>query len=255
MPKNIGMKIYASYFDDINIRTESRDVLFEMLRKEAVSCFMGIDPHSKYYPFCLWLAVVLNEHNDPEHIIYNEFPTYEYFNDFYSAQRKERKLELTLKELAALIKSYDGAEHGITVNARYADTRYSKGAGAENVMTNTIGMVETWKRVENGALYLSIPSEKLIDVQQLSIKTDLSYNKSIPLSPFNRPKLTVAPWCRNTIQMFRQHREDRHGKGEDEKYKDPSDALRILYAGVSGKIFKPPKKLKKRVKNVSWMSN
>jgi hypothetical protein len=255
-PLGAGLKIYASKFTRaVNVREEDREELFNMLKSESVGCFMGMDPHSKYYPFCVWLAVILNEHNEPEHIIYNEFPTYDYFDDYYANKRTTKELKLDLKELARLLYGYDGNEYGLQVGNRFVDTRYSKGSGGENVMTNTVGMIETWKRPENGSLILCSPAEKMIDIQRAAIKTDLAHDKDRPIGPFNRPKLTVAPWCINMIDMFENHREARDGKGEDEKRKDASDALRILYAGISGMVFK-----RKQVVNVgrrragSWMS-
>jgi hypothetical protein len=256
MPKNVGMKIYASKFlRDVNVRKESRDQLLTMLRLESLGNFMAIDPHSKYFPFCLWLSVILDEHGEPEYIIRDEFPTYDYFGEYYYKMRKKRKLELSLLQLAQTIYGYDGSEYGLQINNRFADTRYTKGSGGENVMTNSVGMIETWKRPENGSFLLCVPPEKMIDIQQVAIKTDLDHNRNIPVGTFNKPKLTIAKWCKNTIDMFENHREDRDGKGEDEKRKEPSDTLRILYAGISGMVFK-----RKQVVNVgrrrggSWMS-
>lgn len=255
LPLGAGLKIYAKKFDTkVHMRKESKEDLLSYIAQNSVGNFVGIDPHSKYFPFAVWLAVVLNEHEEPEHIIYNEFPTYEYLGGFYADMRKKKLLELTLKQLAQLIYSYDGNEYGITVKNRFVDTRYSKGAGGENVMTNSIGLIETWKTDENGAMILNTPSEKMIDIQRANILTDLNYNRDLQLSPFNRPKLTVAPWCKNMKQMFMSHRETTDGVHEDEKFKDPSDALRILYAGIAGKTFKRAKKIKSiRNKQASWM--
>lgn len=252
-PKGAGHKIYAKKFDKkVNVRSETRAQLFELL-KDNVGCFMGMDPHSKYYPFCIWLAVLLNEHNEPEYVIYNEFPSKDYLGDYYAKLRKEKKCDLGLLDLAQMFYSLDGIEYGLQIKSRFVDTRYSKGAGGDNIMTNSQGMIETWKRPENGNLILCAPQEKMIDIQRMNILTDLDWNREIPISTFNKPKLTIAPWCENVIDMLENHRESRDGKTEDEKRKDASDTLRILYAGISGMTFIKPVKKQKRVAIGGWM--
>lgn len=255
-PKGTGEKIYASKFKKtahVDYFT-SKDQLFEILREKG-HCFSAIDPHSKYYPACLWMGLVLNEHGQWQKIIYNEFPTFDYLNGWYSDLRKKKKLELSLKNLATTIYSYDGNEYGVSVKNRFVDSRYAKGSGGENVMTGSIGMLETWKRPENGAMVLNTPPEKIIDVQQMNIITDLEYNKKLEITSFNNPGITIMPWCKNIIHMLENHRHLLNGKGEDEKYKDFSDVLRILYAGIINYL--PPSKKKGRSGKGSrggWMS-
>lgn len=234
-----GRKIYAKkYNKDIHIRTETREQMMAYLKDNSLGNYMAIDPHSKYYPFCIWVAVVRNEHAELEKIIYNECPTKDYMGDWYAEVRKTKPLDLTLLQLAQLIYSFDGNEYGVTVNKRFADTRYTKGAGSTNVMTNSVGMIETWKRPENGSMLINTPPEKMIDIQRMNIITDLDYNRNVSVSTFNKPRLTICPWCFNTQKMFELHRENKEGTAEDEKYKDASDTLRILYAGLTEETFK-----------------
>jgi len=255
-PTGAGLKIYSSKFEKkIHIDTETtRDTLLERLGKEG-HCFMSIDPHSSYYPACVWIALVLNEHREWEKIIYNEFPTFEYFGSgWYADLRKKKRLELNLKELAQVIYSYDGTEYGIEIKKRFVDSRYAKGSGGSNVMTNADGMIETWKIPENGSMNLITPQEKIIDVQRQNILTDLSYNKNIQTSLFNKPRLKIMPWCKNIINSLENHRETLDGKREDEKFKDFSDALRIVYAGTIGYPIPSTYKKKRRNRQAGWMS-
>jgi hypothetical protein len=68
----------------------------------------------------------------------------------------------------------------------------------------------------------------------------MDYNKLISVSAFNCPDLIVMPHCRNMIQSLTNHRCVEASEKEDEKYKDPSDALRILFAGLSDWRYKDP---------------
>ncbi len=54
------------------------------------------------------------------------------------------------------------------------------------------------------------------------------------MSEFNEPSFYVAPWCKNTIIAMTNHRHEEASEREEEKYKDFSDAVTILYAGMEG---------------------
>jgi hypothetical protein len=255
LPTGAGFKIYAKkYNKDVHVINDyDKASLLTMLGRDG-HCFMGIDPHSSYFPAVLWMGLVVNEHGDGwDKIIYNEFPTYDYFNGWYSDLRKKKRIELSLQELAEAIYSYDGNEYGIQVKGRYVDTRYAKGSGGSNAMTKTAGMIETWKRTENGSMYLSTPHETIIDAQRQNVLTDLSYNKNIDISPFNKPKIKIAPWCKNTLMALENHRETLDGKHEDDKFKDFSDALRILYAGTINNPLPTKKKKRSSNRRSGWM--
>jgi hypothetical protein len=231
-PQGAGALIYGGRFDKkVHVPTITKDDLFARIA-ESGNAFMSMDPHSKYYPYCLWMALLPKVGADGfERVIYNEFPTYDYLNGWYSDLRKERRLDISLSKLAEMIYASDGSEYGIQIINRFIDTRYSKGAGGDNVMTNAVAITETFKRPENGGLILNTPPEKMIDIQRANILQDLEHNKLLPVTPFNQPDLYVAPWCKNTIHFLELHREELDGS-ESEKHKDGSDALRILYAGM-----------------------
>lgn len=255
-PSGAGSLIYASKYDDnVHVINKSKDEVLSKIAKVG-NAFMSIDPHSKYYPYCLWIAIVPKENGIEgyDKIIYNEFPSFDYLGDFYSEVRHSKKMEIGLKELAQLIYSNDGSDHGIQIINRFVDTRYAKGAGGENIMTNSVGLIETWKRPENGSLILNTPPERMIDIQRLNVLTDLSFNKMLPISPFNQPNLYVCHWCKNTINFLKNHRETADGKCEDEKYKDGSDALRIMYAGIADHKYRSKvSNGKKIIKHSGWM--
>ena len=234
-PLDTGSLIYPKFTDKVHILKVKENQLFEQLAEDS-NCYMGIDPHSKYYPAVLWLAL-FKEGKTIKRVIYNEFPTVSYLGGYYSDLRHTRKLELTLKQLSQLIYSYDGTEKGLKVLARYCDPRYSAGAGSHNTMTGAIPMIELWKKPENGNLILQAPQPKTVDVQNIEINNHLDFDKDLPVNSFNEPTLYVAPWCLNTIRALKLHRLELNGK-ESEVYKDFSDTLTILYASINNVPYK-----------------
>jgi hypothetical protein len=71
-----------------------------------------------------------------------------------------------------------------------------------------------------------------MDAQKEVIKRDMSWNKAAPVNQFNEPAFYAAPWCKNTILSLQNHRLEEDSEKESEKYKEPSDCLRILWAGI-----------------------
>jgi hypothetical protein len=58
----------------------------------------------------------------------------------------------------------------------------------------------------------------------------------------NQPRLTIAPWCENLIESMKFHRLEMDSEAESQTYKDMSDALRILFAGLEDNPWKDPEK-------------
>jgi hypothetical protein len=113
-----------------------------------------------------------------------------------------------------------------------ADPRYAKGAGGENWSTSTEGLVELSARPEHGGMLLELPDIKKLDSQREVIHADMLWNQHQERNQFNEPTFSVSPRCKNLISSLLNHRLEEDTDKEDEKYKDPSDALRIGYAGI-----------------------
>lgn len=239
-PVGVGAKIWAPFNHKTHVIT-SDHWLYETITMETIAqkgdCFMAMDPHSKYYPFCGWLALIpKNSRNDEFYkVIYNEWPTLESFGDYYSELRKKMYFEGSLSDLAKQIYLSDGtAEYGIKIIKRFIDTRFAKGAGGENWSTSTAGIVHEFSQPQNGGLIITLPAEVTIDKQRNVIVDQMKCNQILPINEFNSPDFYVMPHCKNVIQSLENHRCVEGTEKEDEKYKDPSDMLRIMYAGIEG---------------------
>jgi len=232
-PRKTGGIVYPMFDPDVHIR----DV--DLNRIEPVAnFFMGQDPHTVYYPFCVWLGREPRGDGTFNYYFYNEYPRTD-SNDFngkyYWELRKEKKCALTLKQRATLYKLLDNTISktipAIRLTARGIDTRFAKGAGTGSTTSNTRGIIIEMADPANGGLSFECPPEYMIDSQRERIKELLTYDTSLPITAFNEPRLYVSPHCHNVIDAFKFHRFDRDGKErEDEKRKDPMDAVRIAMA-------------------------
>lgn len=255
-PRGIGGRVWPQFDKATHIREFPRELI-----SEKATCYMSMDPHAHYYPFCVWVALIpKNQRGEwPEDYykhIYAEWPTFDDLGDYYHNVRKTLFYKGTLKDMAAEIHAKDGIEYGIKVKKRFIDTRFAKGSGGWNWSTSTAGVVEQFAKNENGGLKFEMPYEKTIDAQREKIKTDMTYNELVEVNQFNEPSFSVDPRCKNVIASLRNHRLEEGSEKESEKYKDPSDALRINYAGFQDL---GPKKEKEKVRSFrgggggSWM--
>jgi phage terminase large subunit len=239
-PIGYGRKVWPEFDEKIHIRTVPMQVLHE-----AGNCFMACDPAQHYYPACIWLALLPKNQSNKEFYkyIYAEWPTRGDLNADFHDVRKKLLYTGTLADMAKEIYVKDGtAEHGIKILRRGIDTRFAKGSGASNYFsTSTGGIVAEFAKRDNGGLQFDMPSEKVIDVQRDAIIKDLQYNKLAPVNAFNEPNLFISPNCTNMITSLKNHRLEEDSERESEKYKDFSDALRILYATISGWRYQSPK--------------
>ena len=232
-PKGGGRRVWPAFSKEIHVRTFAP----EFIAKHG-NCYMAMDPHSKYYPFILWIAVLPKNPrgNWPEDFykhVYAEWPTVEEISGPYHDLRKKLMYTGSLADVARACYAHDGAEHGIKIRGRYADPRFAKGAGDWNWSTSTEGLVELFAKKENGGLLLQLPEIKRLDAQREVIHADMLWNTFQEKSDFNEPAFSVDPKCKNLIASLMNHRLEEDSDKEDEKYKDPSDALRIAYAGFS----------------------
>jgi hypothetical protein len=257
----VGAKVWTAFNRERHVLTETHP-LYNVLNMERIvkdaDCFMAIDPHSKYFPFCGWVALVPRDsrHESFYKVVYNEWPTLESMGDYYSVMRKKAYFDGSLKELAKQIYICDGAaEHGIKIIKRFIDTRFAKGAGGENWSTSTSGIVHEFAKPENGGVVLTMPKETTIDRQRGVIIDAMKCNPMLPIGEFNSPDFYVMPHCKNVIQSLESHRCIEGSEKEDEKFKDPSDMLRILFAGIEGhKYTKEQRKANKYiVRKTGWM--
>lgn len=250
-PIGIGAKIWGPFNPQSHVLT-SNHWLYKKLSFESIAkigdCFMAMDPHSKYYPFCIWGALVPKNARLDEFylVIYNEWPTVGLLGDYYSELRKKVYFDGSIKELSKQIYLNDGtAEHGIKILKRFMDTRFAKGAGGQNWSTSTVGIVHEFSKPENGGLIFTLPIEIAIDRQRNVLIDKMQCNNILPINEFNSPDLYVMPHCRNVIQSLENHRCIEGTEKEDEKYKDPSDALRILSAGIEGHRYTKTRSIKR----------
>lgn len=241
-PVGTGGKIFPAFDRKLHVKEFDR----ELIAKKA-NCFMAMDPHSHYYPFCTWIAIIPknDRQNWPEDFhkhIYAEWPTFEQLGGYYHELRKKLFYKGNLAGIAKEIYARDGTEWGIKIFKRFIDSRYAKGSGSWNWSTSTLGIVELFAQEENGGLSFETPFEKQIDAQRQVIHSDMLYNKHAPVNQLNEPSFSVDPACKNTIICLQNHRLEEDSEREDDKYKDPCDALRINYSGLVDFQYKDPNK-------------
>ena len=246
-PIGIGGKVWPQFEPDTHIKSIS----MEEIAKRG-DCIMAMDPHSHFYPACLWMALIpINERrNFPEDYslhVYAEWPTLDELSAPYHEQRKKLTYTGDLSDIAREVYARDG--HNVKIRARAIDPRFAKGSGGWNWSTSTQGIVGEFAKKSNGALSFTLPHEKDLDVQRQRLQKFMDYNKLAPITTLNMPRFSVDPSCHNLILSLKNHRleEDPHRAGElkekeSEKYKDFSDCLRIgasLYKGYVDPTPKP----------------
>jgi len=239
-PKGSGRKIWTAFDKEDHVR----EIPMEEIAKRG-NCYMSMDPHSHYYPFCAWVVILpKNERRRwPEDFhkhVYAEWPTVQDLGELYHDARNKQMYRGSLADMAREIHARDGVEYGITVLSRFIDTRYAKGAGSWNASTQTEGIVNLFSKPENGGLLFEMPSEKSMGAQKQIIHSDMLWNKLLLKNPFNEPSFSVSPSCKNIIASLMNHRLEEDSEKEEEKYKDPSDALRIAWAGFATKGYSEP---------------
>lgn len=235
-PKSFGSKIYPMF--DRNIHVKGFDL--EKV-KDKTMFFMGQDPATVYYPFAVWIARVHRAEKEFDYIVYNEFPTVSMFGGkLFHEFRNEKVCNLTLKKRADLFRVLDNTIEimypWINITARGIDTRFVKASGAASTtLGGTRGLIHTMADPANGGLAFETPQEIIIDVQRDILRGLMDYNKELGLIPgLNEPRFYVMPHCYNVIDSLEHHRVDNKSKSEDQKRKDPIDAIRITLATMEG---------------------
>lgn len=237
-PLGKGRKIYPQFDAAIHVKS------FPMVdMKKKANFFMSCDPAQHYYPACLW-AAWFKDGDTMVTYIYREYPEYDDFKAPFCDIRKSVPFTGTVKDLSREFILRDGTlVSGNCIRARFIDTRFAKGSGAGNYFSNsTDGIVGEFAKKDNGGIVFLCPDERSIDAQGQRITADLEYNKLAEIGAINHPHLYIDASCKNTILALQNHRLEENREREAEKYKDFSDALKILYAGISTLSWEDPTK-------------
>lgn len=233
-PSSVGSRLYPMFETDVHVRPYS----LEKVRDTAMF-FMGQDPATVYYPFCVWMARVAKGEKEFDYIVYNEFPTVGMMHGrMFHEYRNTDICNLTLKQRANMYRIFDNTIHimhnWISIEARGLDTRFAKASGAASTTLGTDGLLHTMAAPGNGGMRFETPMERNIDGQRDEIRELMTYDTGLGLVfGFNEPHFYVMPHCYNVIDAFKHHRVDKKKKCEDPTRKDPIDAIRICLATMA----------------------
>lgn len=251
-PSKLGSRIYPMFTKERNI-IYAHDLEDPRFFNESMF-FNGQDPHTVYYPFCVWVQRIHKGDGKFWYVVYNEFPTTSMMGGkYYWEYRDEKVCELTLKKRAGLFRVFDNTTpekiyskvrvEGVNgeFSHRAVDTRFVKGSGAASTtLGGTQGLIITWALPENGGMRFNTPPEKMIDVQRDNLKELMSYDENLGYIPgLNEPSWYAMPHCHNVIDAGLHHRMDNDKKTEHPKRKDVIDAIRICHAYMAGVAHKP----------------
>lgn len=223
--KHYGANVWPEFDTRIHVKD------FNLSDLKEYRAFMALDPHTSFYSAAIW-AIRWKINDEYRTWICHEWPTFSSVNSYYSDIRKNLHWQGTVKDLAT---EFYATETGLKVSARYIDTRFAKGFGSTqtNLINSTTGIVQDFAKKENGGMLFLMPQEIHIDNAKDTIRKDMEYNKLLPIGPLNEPQLYVSPSCKNVIRAFKLHRYEEDSEKETETYKDFSDCVKQLYAGLS----------------------
>ncbi len=233
-----GRRVWSEFNENVHVRS----IPMEEVKKHGC-CYMAMDPAQHYYPACIWVAIMPKQGQKGFYrYIYNEWPKRETLGEDFHTARTSVLYTGSVLELAQNFYNCDGtAQYGIKIKDRFIDTRFAKGTGSGSYFSNsTEGIVGEFAKRENGGIQFNCPAPALITAQRGKIIQDLQVNTLMPIGPMNEPGLVVAPWCTNTIISLKNHRLLEGSEEEDPKYKDFSDTLKIIYAGMDGAKWDDP---------------
>jgi hypothetical protein len=228
--KGFGGLIWTPPF---NPQVHVRDFPWHMIQ-DKVNVIHALDPHQHFYPAAVWIALIKMTNGVMYRWVFAEWPTFGTFSDYYSAVRTKVPFTGTLMDMSTTFKDIE-SKIPVPVRARYIDSRFAKGIGGAgwSAWTNkTEGIVESWRKPENGALTYICPREGIMDAQRNVIKSYMTYDTTQPINELNEPTTFVSPACKNLIQSLQNHRLEQDSEREAETYKDFSDCLRIGFAGL-----------------------
>lgn len=230
-------KIYPTFSMDAHIRQYDLDS--PAAKQWNGYCIM--DPHDKYYPFILWVAILPpNEIGKIKHVVYNEWPTYDTLGGYYDEKRKSAVCNLTPEDISKIMKVYDGTQYGIEIMKRGIDPRFARNTES-NYSKSVEGIILDYQRYD---IDFELPDQKLMSTGRDAIRMDLKYDKGQPSHIYNEPDMVFMPHCQNTIRSVNRHYWDDNAKGKEkeaEEFKDPSDCLRMYKALTANAGWKQPR--------------
>lgn len=222
---NKSGKIYPMYDDSFPV--EARHVKTINLAGgflRTCNCYMSVDPSPKYYPFIKWYAVT----PDNKVIVYNEFPSVKYLGgNFFDEIRHTKQFNLSMEQLAGIIKACDLRDFGGHVLARAIDPQY---AAQYPEFMSELGRwgVTGWK----------VPPAERIETQRIKLQQMMSWDTQLPFNEFNCPSWYVAEHCLNSRRGYDRHywAEKKPGTANDsveaEDFKDSIDCDRYFLGAV-----------------------
>ena len=223
--KHYGAQVWTPPFErDTHIKE------FDLKTIKDYKIFQALDPHTSFYSAAIWAA----RWKSGDHYVtwvFDEFPRYTTVNAHYSDIRNKLHYTGTVADLA---RTFFAAETGMQITQRYMDTRYARGFGStqSNLINNTRGLVEDFADPKNGGILYLLPAEANLDSARDTIKKSMQWNKLAERTVLNEPILYVSNNCKNLIRSLSLHRYEEDFEKETEVYKDHSDCLRILFAGL-----------------------
>lgn len=211
------------------------------------NCYMTIDPHPKYYHCIQWWAV----DNNDNHILYNEWPTFDDLGAHYDEVRTSKENNYTIKDMVSIIKTRDGTQYGLKVLDRFVDPWF--------VSSETVGVTKKSRLIVeefgNYGITLTTPKREAIAIQRDAVRNRLKWEKTMPMTVHNRPRLFMRGDCSNSIRSISRHHWLEGKEKEAETFKDHNDAMRAFEAGVQRKNYIDPKDMlpdKKQKDKGSW---
>lgn len=244
-PSSVGGLIYPMFREAVHVRGFN----FEYLA-EYGNFFVGMDPHKTAFPAVVFGCKIPINQSKTEfiYVIYNEFPSRTFLGGkLYHEVRSTARCAFTLKQLTGMFEMlgntvYDKQCRNVKIIGRAADPYFAKGVGGGDWSSKTEGLVNEWAKPENGGILWNLPEPKVLSVQRNTINTLLDFNDEMEVSPINDAHLFVMPHCENTKTALKYHRTTDDKEIEDERYKDFSDAIRILMSIMFYTPYMDPKR-------------
>jgi hypothetical protein len=217
-------------YPDFNMAVHIKDYSLEEMKRW--NCYMGMDPHEKYYPFISWWG----RSEDNCWICYNEWPTYEMFNQYYDEVRDSEICNYSPEDVSKQMKILDGAMFGQYPPMRTLDLRFA--ANTDNDWSKkTTGIVRAYAKY---GIDFVLPKRELVKVQRETIRGLMKYDKDLPVNESNKPHFYIMPHCLNVIRSFQRHYWDESTEKESERYKDPIDTFRYILSIADGHKYSAP---------------
>jgi len=197
---------------------------------EGGTLYMVCDPAGARNWFCLWLMV----YEDGRRIVVREFPDFGGYGEWVLPSEKAdgkagpaQTLEAgrSIAEYRQLFRQIeDELGYGEPV-MRLIDPRAGGSpALSDQGGTTLVDLLAEPSDHDDGMAFVPAPAVP-VDQRTAAINSDLSFDTTKPLGPFNQPKLYVVEDCHNLIYSLSEHTGRDGQKGAT---KDPIDCLGML---------------------------